>query len=86
MKAISIIVISSPSCQICAGFDAFWKKIENNWPNVSYQKTDVTTPEGRELVQKYTILASPAIIINGELWSVGGYDENKFLEKLKLLS
>ncbi len=86
MKSISITVVTSPNCQICARFDDFWKKIEKNWPNVFYKKVDVTTTEGRELAQKYIILASPAIIINEELWAVGGYDEDKFLEKLKTLS
>lgn len=86
MKPISIIVVTSPNCQICARFDDFWKKIEKDWPNISYRKVDVTTAEGRDLAQKYIILASPAIIVNGELWAVGGYNEDKFLEKLKTLS
>ncbi len=86
MRSISVTVVSAPNCQICAKFDDFWQSIKNNWPNVVYEKVEVITPKGQELAQKYTILASPAIIMNGELWSVGGYDEKKFIEKLKELS
>ena len=46
----------------------------------------VESEKAQELVQKFQIFASPAIIVNGELFSTGGYDEAGFLNKLKELS
>ena len=46
---------------------------------------NMTTPEGQELVQKYSIMASPGIIINDELFSTGGVNREKLVEKLKSL-
>ena len=46
---------------------------------------DMTTPEGQELVQKHSVMASPGIIINGELFSTGGVNKEKLIEKLRSL-
>ncbi|TSC82338.1 MAG: Uncharacterized protein G01um101420_349 [Parcubacteria group bacterium Gr01-1014_20] len=78
--------LSSPGCQHCLEFEKFWRSIEKEWPNVEYKKSDITTPEGRELIQKYMIMASPGIIINNELFSTGGFSKDKLLTKLKELS
>ena len=86
MAKILVQELSSPGCVHCAEFEKFWHSIEKDWPNVAYQKTDITTPEGQELIHKYMIFASPGIIVNGELFSTGGFHKEKFIEKLKELS
>lgn len=88
MSAREIVLeeLSSPGCQICKAFEEFWHSIEKDWPNVTYKNVDVTTPEGQEMAGKYMIFASPGIILNGELWATGGFDKEKFMEKLKELS
>ena len=53
---------------------------------MQYRNADVITPEGQELASKYMIMASPGIILNGELWSTGGFHKEKFVQKLKELS
>lgn len=78
--------LSAPGCHICMEFEKFWHSIEKDWPGVEYQKIDVTTPEGQAMVSKYMIFASPGIIINGELFSTGGFSKQKFLERLKEIS
>jgi glutaredoxin len=78
--------LSSPGCHICKEFEEFWNSIKGDFPNVEYQNISVTTPEGQEMVGKYMIFASPGIIINGELFSTGGFDRAKVVEKLKELS
>lgn len=85
-KEIILQEVTAPGCQICKAFEEFWHSIENDWPNVKFSKSDVSTPEGQELAQKHMILASPGIILNGELWVTGGFDREKFLAKLKELS
>lgn len=78
--------LSSPGCHICKEFEAFWSSIKKDWPGVEYQNISVTTPEGQELAQKYMIFASPGIIVNGELFSTGGFNREKFIARLKELS
>ena len=86
MKQILLEELVSPGCHICKEFEEFWHTIEGEWPNVMYKKFEVTTPEGQTTAQKYMIFASPGIILNGELWASGGFDKEKFVEKLKELS
>jgi hypothetical protein len=84
--SISIEEVTSPGCHVCLEFERFWRSIEHDWPGVSYRKIDVTSPEGQELAAKYMILAAPGIIINGEVFSTGGFHPEKFVAKLKELS
>ena len=86
MAKVLVQELSSPGCHICMEFEKFWGSIAKDWPDVEYKKIDVTTPEGQEMVGKYMIFASPGIIINGELFSTGGFNKQKFLEKLKEIS
>lgn len=84
--AVEITELSSPGCQHCAEFERFWKSIEGEFPSVQYKNVSVLTLEGQQLVTKHGILASPGIIVNGELFSMGGVDKEKFLARLKELS
>ena len=86
MKEVHLQELSSPGCTHCKAFQDFWHSIEKDWPNVKFEDVSITTPEGQELAQKHMIFSSPGIIINGELFSTGGVDRKKFLEKLKELS
>ena len=53
---------------------------------MTFRELDITTPDGQELVQKHMIMASPGLVINGELFSTGGVNTDEFLAKLKELS
>jgi len=86
MKAVTVEELSSPGCHICRQFEEFWHAIEKDWPNAAYKNISVITPEGQDMVQKHMIMASPGIILNGELWSTGGFSKEKFIQKLKELS
>ena len=86
MKPITLEVLASPGCHNCKAFEEFWHSIEKDWPHVSFHHIEATTPEGQEMAGKYMIFASPGIILNGELWATGGFDKEKFVEKLKELS
>lgn len=86
MKPIALEVLASPGCHNCKAFEEFWHSIEKDWPDVRFRHIEVTTSEGQEMAGKYMILASPGIILNGELFATGGFDQEKFVEKLKELS
>lgn len=86
MKQVVVEELSSPGCHICKQFEEFWHSIEKDWPNVRYRNVNVVTPEGQDMAGKHMIMASPGIILNGELWSTGGFHKEKFIQKLKELS
>ena len=86
MMDISVEMLTSPGCHNCEVFATFWETEKENWPKVSFKEVNITEPEGQEIAQKYMIMASPGILINGELFSTGGVNQKEFLEKLKELS
>lgn len=86
MKEVSLLEVSTPGCQHCAAFKAFWEEIKGDWPNVNFKEVSITEPEGQELIQKHQIFASPGIIINDELFATGGIDKGAFVKKLEELS
>jgi len=86
MAKVLLEELSAPGCVHCAEFERFWHSIEKDWPDVEYQKVDITTPEGQEMIHKHMIFTSPGIIINGELFATGGFNKQKFLQKLQELS
>jgi glutaredoxin len=86
MASVTIQEISSPGCHICKEFEDYWNSIKHDWPDVEYKNISVVSPEGQEMVQKYMIMASPGIIINGELFSTGGFNRDKVVAKLKELT
>ncbi len=86
MNEIILEELSSPGCHNCAAFKEFWEGESANWPNVTFREVSLVDPEGQELVQKHQIFASPGIIVNGELFSTGGVDQEALKAKLKELS
>ena len=86
MKKVILEELSSPGCHDCKVFEEFWRSVESQYPNVQYKNISLVSPEGMEMVSKYMILASPGIVINGELFSTGGVNQEKFINKIKELS
>ena len=85
MKEVELIELSAPGCTHCRAFQDFWHSLAAEWPSVKFREVSVVTPEGQELAGKHMIFASPGIILNGQLFSTGGVDKDKFLAKLKEL-
>jgi len=73
-------------CHNCAAAKEIFDEIMPEFKDkVEVTEIDMTTSEGQELVQKYSVMASPGIIINNELFSTGGVNKEKLIEKLKSL-
>jgi len=83
MKPVTVESLSSPGCHNCKAFEEYFETIKSHFPNVTYRNISILSPEGMEMAAKYSIFASPGIVINGELFSTGGIDKDKFLEKIK---
>lgn len=72
-------------CQVCAKVKKILDEILPQFPDVTIEEIDITSEEGQKMVQKYGIMSSPGVIIDGELFSSGGVNKEKLVEKLKFL-
>lgn len=87
MPQIKIQEITSPGCGHCAAAKKILEeKIKPRFPDVEVEYIDMITEQGQKMIQNYGIMSSPGIIVNGELFSVGGLDVNKLVEKIKSLN
>ena len=81
---IKIQELSTPGCSHCAAAKKLLEEeIRPQFPDVEIEYIDMLSEQGQKMVQEYSIMTSPGIIINGELFSVGGLDKGKLIEKLK---
>ena len=87
MNKVIIQEVTSPGCSHCAAAkELLEEEIKPNFPDVKVEYIDMMTDQGQKMVQKYSIMSAPGIIVNGELFSVGGLDKNQLIEKIKSLS
>ncbi len=82
-----IIFLTMVGCHNCEAAKKIFDEVMPDFKDrVEVEEVDITSPEGQELVGKYSVFASPGIIINDELFSTGGVDKEKLIEKLQSLS
>ena len=72
-------------CHNCAAAKKIFDEVIPEYPNVEVEEIDIATPQGQELAGKYSVMASPGIVIDDELFSTGGVNRDKLVEKLKSL-
>ncbi len=81
---IKMIFVTREGCVHCVETKKILEKLRPEYPELIIDEVDMTTPEGQELISKYSIMSSPGIIINNELFAMGGTTEkelrNKFTE------
>ncbi|MFQ5540874.1 MAG: glutaredoxin family protein [Candidatus Paceibacteria bacterium] len=84
---VKIQELSTPGCSHCAAAkEILENEIKPNFPDVEIEYIDMLSDEGQKMVQEYGVMSSPGIIVNGELFSVGGLDKDKLVDKIKELS
>lgn len=81
----TIQFVTMPGCHSCEKARRTFKDILPDFPHISVEEIDATSSEGQALIQKHGIMSSPGIIINGELFSMGGVDKEKLTQKLQSL-
>lgn len=81
MKTIQFLTMKG--CHSCAEAKAIFDEALNDYPDIKIEEIDIVTEEGQALASKYSVMASPGIIIGGELFSTGGVNKDKLLAKLK---
>jgi len=87
MNKVKIQEVSTQGCVNCAAAKKLLKEeIQPNFPDVDIEYIDMLSDQGMKMVQQYGIMSSPGIIVNGELFSTGGLNKEKLIEKIKSLS
>ena len=81
---IEILFLTVPNCVQCAKAKKVIEKVQPDFPDMKVEYIDVT--EHPEILQKYRIMSSPGIVVNGRLEYSGGLDESSFRELLKRVS
>jgi len=81
----TIQFLTMVGCHNCEAAKKIFNDVMPNYSDIEVAEIDITSAEGQELVAKYSVLASPGIIIDGELFSTGGVDRDKLVEKLDSL-
>lgn len=79
-----VLFITVPNCVQCAKAKRVIEKVQPDFPDMKVEYIDVT--EHPEILEKYRVMSSPGIVINGKLEYTGGLDEATFRERLKSLS
>tara|TARA_B100000745_G_scaffold300209_1_gene253251 strand:- start:1419 stop:1676 length:258 start_codon:yes stop_codon:yes gene_type:complete len=83
----TIQFLTMVGCHNCAAAKEIFDEVLPDYKDkVSVEEIDITSPQGQELISKHSIFASPGIIINDELFSTGGVDKDKLVEKLQTLT
>lgn len=82
-KNIAIQLVSTPGCTHCEEVRKVLHEVKPQYPQMQIVEFDATNPDGLELVTKHGILASPGVIINGELFATGGINKGDLIKKLE---
>jgi len=78
--------VSAPGCVHCKEVEKILEEIKPDFPTLEVEIIEMLTPKGQEMIQKYQIMASPGIVIDGELFATGGVKKDQLVEKLKSIS
>ena len=71
---------TAPGCLECERAKAVFQEVKKKFPYLKLQieEVNITTLKGLELAVEHSVLSNPGIIINGELFSTGSLDKEKF--------
>lgn len=81
---IEVLFISVPNCVQCAKAKKVIEKVQPDFPEMKVTYIDVT--EHPDILNKYRVMSSPGIVINGKLEYSGGLDEAALRAHLKRLA
>jgi len=84
---IKITILTTEGCSHCQKAKYILEnEIKPQYPQVEVEYIDMVTEQEQKMIQQYGIMSSPGIIVNEELFSVGGLDKDKLVEKIKSLN
>jgi hypothetical protein len=79
---IDVVLLTSEGCHLCDDARDSLSSLAAEFP-VSVREVEMTSPEGRRFVERYRPAMPPAILIDGELFSVGRLPRTKLRRYLE---
>lgn len=81
---IKVELLTMPGCGHCASAKETIKKIKDDFPDMVLEVIDVA--EHPEVAQRYMLMSTPGIVINGKLEFTGGVTEVALRKRLNELT
>lgn len=81
---IKVELLTMPGCGHCASAKETIKKVKDDFPDMMLEVIDVA--EYPNVAQKYMLMSTPGIVINGKLEFTGGVTEVALRKRLNELT
>ena len=83
-KTIRLQFLTAEGCSSCEHAKQIISEVKNKFPYLKLQieEINITSLKGLELAVEHSVMSNPGIIINGELFSTGHLDREKFTNKI----
>lgn len=82
---IKVSLIRPKGCAHCEQAKRILEKLRGEYPTLTVEDIEATSPEGQSLIIKHGIMSSPGILVNDEFFAMGGATENQFRQKFEEL-
>ncbi len=82
---IKIQLLTMVGCGHCAEAKKILDELKQDYELLDVEEVDITTDKGQEMIAKYSVMSSPGVIVNGELFSQGGLEKEKLVDRIKTL-
>ncbi len=82
-----ILFLTMPGCHNCEAAKKVFEEVMPEFKDYfEIEEIDMTEDEGMQMAAQYGVLASPGIVIDGELFSTGGVNKDDLIAKLKSIT
>ena len=83
-KTIHLQFLTAEGCSDCENAKQIINEIKDKFPYLKLQaeEIDVTSLKGLKLAVEHSVMSNPGIIINGQLFSTGHLNHDKFIDKI----
>jgi len=82
---IEIVLVSSEGCHLCEDAREALEDLGRAFP-IELREVDMSSPEGRAIVERFRPPMPPAVLVDGELFSSGRLPRKKLLRRLERTS
>lgn len=77
-----VVVLTSPACHFCADAIEALRELSHEFP-LEVVELDIRSPEGRVVLDRFRPSMSPAVLVNGDLFSSGRLPRKKLRRLLE---
>ncbi|MDP9302299.1 MAG: glutaredoxin family protein [Actinomycetota bacterium] len=81
-RSLEVVVVRAPACHLCEDAIETLDEIRARFP-IDVRLVEIDSDEGRAIVARYHPALSPAVLIDGRLFSSGRLPRKKLLRALE---